>query len=405
MNGVSIFFLQAMLVVALPYLLWRGAGLRSVFPLVGVQVLAGIVLGPSVFGQLAPQGWTALFGPERLPMLSGLQWLAVTLFCFLTGLHLREDSVPAHWRATLQISLGSIAAPFALGAAAGWWMTTAGWPVAGELASPYWFACAMGICTAVTALPVLGALLREMRLTGTRLGQLALRCAAVNDAWVWLFLTLVLLQHGGHDGASALTVAARAGAYLAFMFLAVRPALAWLLRRREPETELLLAMALFLVLASAFLGELAGLHHVMGGFVAGLVWPAREAQRVRQQLEPVTVVVLLPFFFLAAGLRTEISLENPRTLWIAALSLAIAIAGKMAGVALPARRAGMCWRESLALGTLLQTKGLVEVVVLTVLLDARIISTAAFSGLLLMALASTLLARPLTMLVARGRLH
>ncbi|SPS01229.1 cation:proton antiporter [Cupriavidus taiwanensis] len=404
MNGVSIFFLQAMLVVALPYLLWRGAGLRAMFPLVGVQVLAGIVLGPSVFGALAPHGWTALFGPERLPMLSGLQWLAVTLFCFLTGLHLREGGVPAQWRATVQISLGSIAAPFALGAAAGWWMVTAGWPVAGELASPEWFAGAMGICTAVTALPVLGALLREMRLTGTHLGQLALRCAAVNDAWVWLFLTLVLLQHGGHDGAGALTVALRAAAYLGFMLLAVRPALAWLLRRRAPETELLLAMALCLVLVSAFLGELAGLHHVMGGFVAGLAWPARAAQRVRQQLEPVTVVVLLPFFFLAAGLRTEISLDHPMTLWIAALSLVVAVAGKMAGVALPARRAGMGWRDALALGTLLQTKGLVEVVVLTVLLDARIISTAAFSGLLLMALASTLLARPLTMLVARERL-
>ncbi|WP_042880342.1 cation:proton antiporter [Cupriavidus necator] len=403
MNAVSIFFLQAMLVVALPYLLWRGAGLQSVFPLVGVQVLAGILLGPSVFGQLAPQGWTALFGPDHLPMLSGLQWLAVTLFCFLTGLHLREGSVPAHWRATVQISLGSIAVPFALGAAAGWWMIGAGWPVGGERTDPYWFACAMGICTAVTALPVLGAVLREMRLTGTPLGQLALRCAAVNDAWVWLFLTVVLLQHGGNDGAAA--VATRAGAYLAFMFLAVRPTLAWLLRRRPPETEMLLAMALFLVLASAFLGELAGLHHVMGGFVAGLVWPAREAQRVRQQLEPTTVVMLLPFFFLAAGLRTEISLDNWMTLLIAAVSLAIAIAGKMAGVALPARRAGLGWGDALALGALLQTKGLVEVVVLTVLLDARIISTTAFSGLLLMALASTLLARPLTVLVARGRLR
>ncbi|NUT15323.1 MAG: potassium transporter [Cupriavidus sp.] len=404
MNGVSIFFLQAMLVVALPYLLWRGAGLRSLFPLVGVQVLAGVVLGPSVFGALAPRGWTALFGPERLPMLSGIQWLAVTLFCFLTGLHLREGGVAAQWRTTLQISLGSIAAPFALGAAAGWWMATVGWPVAGELASPEWFAGAMGICTAVTALPVLGALLREMRLTGTHLGQLALRCAAVNDAWVWLFLTLVLLQHGGHGGAGVFTVAAGASAYLGLMFLAVRPTLAWLLRRREPETELLLAMALCLVLASAFLGELAGLHHVMGGFVAGLVWPTREAQRVRRQLEPVTVVVLLPFFFLAAGLRTEISLNHPMTLWIAVLSLAVAIAGKVAGVALPARYAGMGWRDALALGTLLQTKGLVEVVVLTVLLDARIISTAAFSGLLLMALTSTLLARPLTILVTRLRL-
>lgn len=405
MNPVSIFFLQAMLVVALPYLLWRGAGLQAAFPLVAVQVLAGIVLGPSVFGQLAPQGWSALFGPDHLPMLSGLQWLAVTLFCFLTGLHLREDAATTHWHDTLRISLGSIAAPFVLGGVTGWWMIRAGWPVAGEHANPYWFACAMGICTAVTALPVLGALLREMRLTGTPLGQLALRCAAVNDAWVWLFLTLVLLQQGSsQQGAGALVIGARAVAYLAFMFGVVRPALAWLLRRAQ-ETELLLAVAFFLVLASAFLGELAGLHHVMGGFVAGLVWPSQAAQRVRQQLEPMTVVVLLPFFFLAAGLRTEISLQEPMTLWIAALSLVVAIAGKMAGVALPALRAGMGWRKSLALGALLQTKGLVEVVVLTVLLDARVISTTAFSGLLLMALASTLLARPLTLLATHGRLR
>ncbi|MFJ4291564.1 cation:proton antiporter [Cupriavidus sp. NPDC089707] len=160
MSSASIFFLQAMLVVALPYLLWRGAGLQAAFPLVAVQVLAGIMLGPSVFGQLAPQGWSTLFGPDHLPMLSGLQWLAVTLFCFLTGLHLREDAATTHWHDTLRISLGSIAAPFVLGGVTGWWMTRAGWPVAGEHADPYWFACAMGICTAVTALPVLGALLQ-----------------------------------------------------------------------------------------------------------------------------------------------------------------------------------------------------------------------------------------------------
>ncbi|KWR74667.1 cation:proton antiporter [Cupriavidus sp. IDO] len=402
MNAVSIFFLQAMLVVALPYLLWRVVGLQAVFPLVAVQVLAGIALGPSVFGQLAPQTWTVVFGPDHLPMLSGLQWLAVAIFCFLTGLHLREQEAPAEWRATLGISLGSIAVPFVAGAAVGWWMIEAQWPVAGERASAYWFACAMGVCTAVTALPVLGAVLREMRLTESRLGQMALRCAAVNDAWVWLFLTLILMQQGIGEGAGTAAIAGKAVAYLAFIFLGVKPALAWLLRRHRPDAESQLAIALFLVLASAFLGELAGLHHVMGGFIAGLVWPARHAHRIRQQLEPVTVVVLLPFFFLAAGLRTEVMLESHATLLVAGVSLAVAIAGKLAGVALPARRAGLTWRDSLALGALLQTKGLVEVVVLTVLLDARIISPTAFSGLLLMALASTMLARPLTMLIARA---
>jgi len=401
MNASSIFFLQAVLVVALPYLFWRLAGLRAVLPLVVVQILAGVMLGPSVFGLYAPQAWTAVFGPERLPMLSGLQWLAVVIFCFLTGLHLREQETHDGWRATIGVSAGSIAVPFAFGAAAGWWMVEMQWSVSGEQATRYWFAYAMGVCSAVTALPVLGAVLREMGLTGTRLGQMALRCAAVNDAWIWLFLTVILARHGHQDGPGLLAFAAMAAAYLAFFVLIVRPALAWLLNRHILETELQLAIALFVVLVSACLAELAGLHHVMGGFIAGMVWPRQHAQRIRQQLEPLTVVVLLPFFFLAAGLRSQIAFADHEILLVFGVSTVIAVIGKLIGVAVPSRLSGVGWRESLKLGALLQTKGLVEVVVLTVLLDARIISNTAFSGLLLMAIATTVLARPLTMLFER----
>lgn len=396
MNGAAVFFLQALLVVGLPYFLWRICRMRRVLPMVVVQILVGIVLGPSVFKQLSPQWWSTLFGPAQLSMLAGLQWLAVTLFCFLTGLHLRELEMDARPRIVLAVSAGSIVVPMVAGTAAGAWLGTAMPLAAGPHVGLQWFAIAVGVCAAVTALPVLSAILDEMRLHGTPLGSLALACAAVNDGLIWVLLTIILVGHGHGDGTQLATMLALALAYLAGFGLLVRPSLAWLTRGKEPDTESLLFLALVLILASALAAEMSGLHHVLGGFIAGLVWPRHLARRVRQHLEPATVAVLLPFFFLYAGLRAEISVGGREAMAIFAVSLAVAVTSKIVGVAVPARMAGLGWRQALALGSLLQTKGLVELVVLAILFDAGIIGGAAFSGLLLMAVVSTVLAKPLT---------
>lgn len=402
MSAASVFFLQALLVVGLPYLLWQVCRLRKLLPMVVVQVLAGIALGPTVFGKLNPEVWSMLFGPAQLSMLSGLQWLAVTLFCFLTGLHLREMNAGAQPRLVLAVSAGSILLPLVLGTGVGWWLGTVLPSAAGEQADVAWFAIAMGLCAAVTALPVLGAILGEMKLHGTRLGALALQCAALNDGVVWILLAAILIGHGqGQHGGNLAVMAGHALLYLAGFALLVRPTLAWLARRHAFDRDMLLVLALVVILASAFAAEQAGLHHVLGGFIAGMIWPRELAAQVRRHLEAATVSVLLPFFFLNAGLRAQITVAGTDVLLVFGVSLLVAVFAKIAGVAVTARWAGLEWRQAGALGCLLQAKGLVELVVLAILLDAGIIGSTAFSGLLLMAVTTTVLAGPLASLALR----
>lgn len=412
LSSASIFFLQAAIVVGVPYTLWRLLGAGRILPLVVVQILVGVALGPGVLGQWLPEWHAALFGKQALAALNGVQWLAVTLFCFLTGLHLRETELGNAPRQVLAVSAGGMALPFALGAVAGLWLAQTLPGLVGAKASLIAFALAFGLCTAVTALPVLAAILREMGLASQPLGQLALRCAAVTDGAVWLILAVLLLSQGqadGHPGAhglqgllpgdSLLALVACAIAYLVAFFMVVRPLLARCLADHRRDNEALLAIALVLLLVSAFASELVGLHHVLGSFVAGLVWPRRHAAQVLKLLEPATVVVLLPFFFIAAGLRAQAAAFDNAMLAVFAVATLVAMVGKIVGVALPARAAGLDSRSAWALGTLLQTKGLVEVVVLGILLDAGILAPSSFTGLLWMALATTVLARPLTTLV------
>ena len=397
-----VFFAQAMLLIGLPYGLWRFLRLRAVFPLVVVQILVGILLGPSVFGAVAPHWWAALFDAPKLALLSGLQWLAIALFSFLTGLHLRQGQGGAGRRGiTLAVTAGSIALPLALGGAAGWWLANNVAAALGQGGGRLWFALAVALCTAVTALPVLAAILREMRLDDAPLGALALRCAALNDGVIWLLLTALLAAHrgAGSDLAAWMppwTVWCAAGAALA-----VAPLLMRRIGRREFEPELHLVAALMSALGLALAFDVIGLHHVIGAFVAGLIWPRRHAARVAQLLGPVTMVALLPFYFLGTGIRLPVGVLDHDALLVCAVSAPIAILAKIAGSALPARCAGMGWRSALALGALLQTKGMVEVVVLAILLDAGLIGVAAFSGLLLTALATTVLAKPLTAYLLR----
>jgi len=410
-NAAAIFFLQAATLVGLPWLLWRLPPVRAVMPLVVVQVLVGIALGPTLFGKLWPAAWAQTFGPDRLAMLTGLQWLAVTLFCFLNGLHLRGLHAESRPGLVLAVSAGGIVVPLVLGALFGLWLADALPAIVGARSTPAGSALAIGLCAAVTALPVLAAILHEMDLRATRLGALALKCAAVTDGAIWFLLTLALLAGTAGTGMDVALTAAGVVGYLGVMLWLLRPLLARLALATGLGShdgngpDWLPVLALVVVAGSACLSELTGLHHVMGGLLAGLVWPPRFAATVRRQIAPLTFHVLMPFFFLSAGLRAEISLDGMAWLQVFAGSLAVSLAGKMLGVALPARLAGLGWRDAVALGALLQTKGMVELVVLGMLREAGVIGAPAFAGLLLTALATTVLAKPLTMAcmrVARG---
>lgn len=401
MTSIAIFFAQACLVVGTPLILWRAFRMGGIVPLVVMQIVGGIVLGPSVLGALWPEHWHTLFGPQKLASLMGLQWLAVVLFAFLSGLHIGGAEVTGLRRIAISAAVGSVTVPFVLGVGAGWLL--GGWrpSLTGELATRGQFAVAVGVSMAVTALPVLGAILREMRMTDTTAGRLALACSAVSDAAIWIVLSCILASTG-QAAQDPLRLAIGGAIYVAVMFAVVRPLLArWLPTLRSGDARL--AAVVVLVFASACTSELIGLHYILGGFLAGVAVPRQTAAGIRDQLESTTVVVLMPFFFLMTGLRTDLNAAGTDATMVFAVTTIIAVIGKMAGTALPARWAGLGRRDAWTLGALTQTKGLMEVVVLAILLESRLISTAAFSGLLLMALATTIVAKPFTLAALRLR--
>ncbi|MEO5340938.1 MAG: cation:proton antiporter [Magnetococcus sp. MYC-9] len=397
MTTIALFFIQSLLVVCLPYLVWRLLRLRNWIPLVVMQILSGIILGPAVLGRIAPQFWQFFFTQETLAAISGLAWLAGVLFAFLTGLHLQPAEFRGLGRSFVVVSLSSIMTPTLLGILAGWGIAVLYPEAIGPAASTGQFAVAIGLCIGVTALPVLGAILRENGLINHRIGRISLGIAAINDAALWVLLAFLLvglpdrpLLSLGGVGLSVISLL-----YLMIMWFPVRHLLQHRIGGSDVLTEGGLVTVCAIIFGSAFMAELCGLHAVLGGFVAGVIMPRKVAQAVVAQLEPITVMVLLPFFFIRTGLTAYFDFFSSGLLGIFLLSTLTAMTGKFFGTALPAHWMGEGWPASCALGTLMQTKGMMEVVVLTVLLEAKVLSATCFSGLLFMAIVTTMATAPI----------
>lgn len=404
-SPIMLFLGQALVIIALPYLSWRLRPLRHAVPLVVVQILVGIALGPTVAGQIAPEIWRAVFSPASLQNITGLAWLSVVFFAFLTGLHFDLAEMRGRGRAFAVTSLSSIVVPSLAGAAAGWGLLAAYPQAAGPSATAVTFSLGMGIAAGVTALPVLGAILREMHLTRDPMGTLALGCAAVNDAALWVLVAGLLAMSSGSGPGAALGVMLAAGLYCAVMLILVRPALARLFRhavlhKRINERDVVLLSAL--VLASAMITEVIGIHYIIGAFVFGAIMPKEVAKDVLVKFESFVTVILLPFFFIATGLKTDFAIGSPLVLVVFAAMSAVAVAGKIAGTAIPHRLGGASWRDAMTLGALVMCKGLMEILVLTMLLEAGIISSECFSAMILMAVATTAATKPLVLLLRRS---
>ena len=414
MGGLSpalLFLMQALLLIAGPFLLWRLGGGRHIAPMVVVQILFGVALGPSLLGRLVPDLWGVLFAPAALAPLSGLALMAVVFFAFLTGLHLDPAEFRGRGGAFAIVALSSMLVPTLLGGALGWWLAGAFPAMTGPHATPGLFAAGFGICVGVTALPVLGAILREMDLLGDRVGRLALGYAAVNDALLWLLITAVLAWStaDGGNGGDAWAVA-KVGllgfAYVGATILVVRPLLDRLLERVAPDGRMgdtAVVVTCAALLASAAVTELIGLHYILGAFIAGSAMPRRYAAAILDRLEHFATLILLPFFFTLTGLKVNLTLDDPAQWTVFALASLATVTGKMAGTTLPARWTGESWPDALRLGTLMPCKGLMEVIVLTVLLEAGVLSGPCFSAMVLMAVAVTALTQPMTRLAGLWR--
>jgi Kef-type K+ transport system membrane component KefB len=378
-------------------------------PQVVGEMFAGILLGPSLLGAALPTLSAALFPPQTLGALNALSQLGLLLFMFLVGLELDTGLLRKRVHVAVVTSHASIIAPFLLGLA----LAVHLYPTLAPANVPFLhFALFAGTAMSITAFPVLARILTERHLLNTPIGNIAIACAAVDDITAWCVLAGVVLLV--RSSAATMPFGVTIGgslAYLGVMVFGVRRVARRFAAAYRPDGEVsqgLLALILLLVLLSALCTEWLGVHALFGAFLAGAVLP-REHQFVEAltaRLRDVTVVLLLPLFFAFTGLRTSIGLLNDPALWLdCALIILVAIAGKFGGSALVAHWSGMTWREASAIGILMNTRGLVELVALNVGLDIGVISPTLFTMMVFMALVTTFMTTPLLQRIYPPRFH
>lgn len=378
-------------------------------PQVVGEMLAGIMLGPSLLGWLATPN--PLFPQESLDRLHILSQLGVVLFLFLVGLEFDPALVRGRGKEAAAISLGGIALPFALGFALTYLIRDAFDPL--QQASLFPSALFVGAAISVTAFPVLARILSERDLTKTRVGLLSITAAAVNDVLAWTMLALVVAfapGDGSGDPLLPLWKLLNSVAYLALMVLLVRPMLRRVDAVYERQGRLsqdVIAVIFLLLLASAAATELIGVHALFGAFVAGAVMPKRSrfVRHLSEKLEDVTVVFLLPVFFAYVGLQTDVrTIVSAEYIGTALLMLAVACAGKVIGAAVPAWLLGSRPREALAVGVLMNTRGLMELIILTIGLGLGVINNAVYGMMVVMAIVTTSMTTPLIHAILPRRL-
>jgi Kef-type K+ transport system membrane component KefB len=386
-------------VVALGWLLSQMFRYIGQPPVIG-EVVAGLVLGPSVLGQVWPQATELLLPAAVAPFLNVIAQLGVILYMFLVGLELNPGLLKDRTQATLIISHASMVVPFLLGSL----LALLLYPRLSSAEVPFTsFALFLGVAMSITAFPVLARILTDQKMQTTQLGVIALACAATGDATAWCLLAFVV-GIAQEKVSGALSVIGLTLAYIAFMFLIVRPAAErWLANLDAAHlTRGVAALVLVALLLSALATELIGVHAIFGAFLLGAVIPHNSAvaQAFIHKLEDLVTVLLLPAFFALTGMRTQIALVAGLEQWLlCALIISVATAGKIGGTLLSARATGLDWRDASALGILMNTRGLMELIVLNVGLDLKIISPTLFAMMVLMALVTTVATTPLLRII------
>jgi Kef-type K+ transport system membrane component KefB len=365
-------------------------------PVIG-EVLAGILLGPSLLG---PELSAYVMPAAVAPALNVVAQLGVILYMFCVGLETNAGVLRRRAYATVATSHASILLPFLLGSALALML----YPRLSSADVPFThFALFLGVAMSITAFPVLARILTDRRMTGTELGIVALACAAIDDLTAWCLLALVIGITRAQVG-DGLMVAGGAVIYIATMFFVVRPFLGRLVARvdagrssNQPTAWMFVALLL-----STIATESIGIHAIFGAFLLGAVMPHDSAvsRTLARQLEPVVTVLLLPAFFAYTGMRTRIDMIAGADQWmLCGLIVAVATLGKFGGTLLAARLTGLDWRNSAGLGALMNTRGLMELIVLNVGLDLHVISPTLFAMMVIMALATTMTTAPVLRLL------
>lgn len=375
-------------------------------PMVVGEVIAGILLGPSVLGYFLPGISQFIFQPASLPNLNFLSQLGLILFMFIIGLELDIQLLKHKAHTAVVVSHASIILPFAMGVSLAYFLyETYAPPHISFLA----FGLFMGIAMSITAFPVLARILHERGLTKTALGSLAITCAAADDVTAWCILAAVIAVVQAGSAISALFTVLVSLVYVFAMLKLVRP---WLERveAKYPSAEHLnrtFAVVAFIVLfLSALTTEVIGIHALFGAFLAGASMPAHAHFRklLASRIEDVSLVILLPLFFAFTGLKTQVGLLNEGSSWfVFGLIVFVAVAGKFGGSTFAAKFTGQSWSDSFALGALMNTRGLMELIVLNLGYDLGVLSPTVFTMMVLMALITTFMTAPALYWIERMR--
>lgn len=388
---------EVLIVIALSRIV--GLGFRWIKqPQVIGEIVAGIMLGPSLFGLVAPDLAAAVFPAEAVPFLNVLSEIGLIFFMFLIGLELNPKYLKSNLNTAILTSHVSILVPFSLGSL----LALLLYPIVSNSSVSFTaFALFLGVAMSITAFPVLARIITEHNLQNTKLGTLALTCAAVDDVTAWCLLAVAIAVTRTNSMIGALPTIFASLIYIAFMLIVVR----WFLQRLSKHynrtgrlTQLVLAGIYMGVVASALITEWIGIHLIFGAFLLGVAMPknAGLTRELAEKTEDFVLIFLLPIFFAYSGLRTQIGLLNTPELWLlCATVLGVAIIGKYVGTYAAARVCGISNREASALGWMMNTRGLTELIVLNIGLSLGVISPLLFTMLVIMALVTTFMTSPL----------
>jgi len=373
-------------------------------PTVIGEIIAGIVLGPSLMGIYFPQFSHALFPTESLGNLQILSQVGLILFMFIIGMELDLKVLKNKAHEAVVISHASIILPFALGMGLAYFIYRSFAPIGVKFSS---FGLFLGISMSITAFPVLARIIQEKGIHKTRLGAIVITCAAVDDITAWCLLAVVIAIVKAGSFVSSLYTIILAIAYVMLMIKVIRPFLKRvgdLYATKENLSKSIVAVFFLTLLLSAYATEVIGIHALFGAFMAGTIMPDNTKFRnlFIEKIEDIALVLLLPLFFVYTGLRTQIGLIDDPYLWqITGIIILVAITGKFFGSALAAKFVGQNWKDSLTIGVLMNTRGLVELVVLNIGYDLGVLSPQIFAMLVIMALVTTFMTTPILSLINR----
>lgn len=395
-HSLSILILQILVIIIFSRILAWVMSLIGQPTVIG-EIIAGIMLGPSLLGMFFPEVSSFLFPLNSLSNLEFLSQIGLILFMFIIGMELDVTIIQKRAKAAIFISNASIMVPYIMGVGLAYFIYERFAPQGAGFIS---FSLFMGIAMSITAFPVLARIVQERGITRTPLGMIVITSAAINDITAWGILAIVVAISNATALTGAFITIGLSVIYIAVMVLVIRPLLEKIATKytvRETISKTVVAAVFGVILLSAYITEVIGIHALFGAFMAGVIMPSnvRFKSIMSEKLEDVSLVLLLPLFFVYTGLRTEIGLLNDPSLWaIALLIVAVAVTGKFLGSAIASRIVGQTWKDSFLIGALMNTRGLIELVALNIGYDIGILSPEIFTILVLMALVTTFMTGP-----------